>query len=97
MRTAVSIVIGVTVAILALGAHPVVAQTTDDLKSLRKDVDALKEGQKAIQNDLQDIKNLLRPRPAAAPPAEAVLSVDGAPFKGDKNAKLTLVDFTDYQ
>ena len=28
---------------------------------------------------------------------EAVLSVDGAPFKGDKNAKLTLVDFTDYQ
>ena len=26
-----------------------------------------------------------------------VLSVDGAPFKGDKNAKVTLVDFTDYQ
>ena len=37
-------------------------------------------------------------RPSAAGPSpEAVLSVDGAPFKGDKNAKLTLVEFTDYQ
>ena len=83
----------------ALGASAAVAQSTDDLSSLRREVDALKEGQKAIQSDLQEIKNLLRARPAAPPPpaAEAVLSVDGAPFKGDKNAKLTLVDFTDYQ
>ena len=84
--------------ILALGASPAVAQSTDDLSSLRKEIDALKEGQKAIQSDLQEIKNLLRARPAAAALApEVVLSVDGAPFKGDKNAKLTLVDFTDYQ
>jgi len=93
-----SILICVTATMLALGVHPALAQPTDDVKSLRRDVDALKESQKAIQSDLQEIKNLLRPRPAAAPPpAEAVLSVDGAPFKGDKNAKLTLVDFTDYQ
>ena len=98
MTKAVSILIGVTTTILALAASPAAAQSTDDLSSLRKDVDALKEGQKAIQSDLQEIKNLLRARPGAAAPApEVVLSVDGAPFKGDKNAKLTLVDFTDYQ
>ena len=83
----------------ALGASAAVAQSTDDLSSLRREVDALKEGQKAIQSDLQEIKNLPGARRAAPPPpaAETVLSVDGAPFKGDKNAKLTLVDFTDYQ
>jgi protein-disulfide isomerase len=93
-----SLLAGIIVWTLAIGSVPSFAQTNDDLKNLRNDVDALKEGQKAIQNDLQEIKNLLRGRPtAAAPPSEVVLSVEGAPFKGDKNAKLTLVEFTDYQ
>ena len=44
------------------------------------------------------IKNLLRAATTAAgPAAEVVVSVDGAPSKGNKNAKLTLVEFTDYQ
>jgi protein-disulfide isomerase len=75
------------------------AQTTDDLKTLKKDVDALKEGQGAIHKELQEIKGLLQQgRPsAAAPPREAVVNVDGAPFKGQNNAKVTLVEFTDYQ
>ncbi len=75
------------------------AQTTDDLKTLKKDVDALKEGQGAIYKELQEIKGLLQQgRPsAAAPPREAVVNVDGAPFKGQNNAKVTLVEFTDYQ
>ena len=75
------------------------AQTTDDLKTLKKDVDALKEGQGAIQKELQEIKGLLQQgRPSAAsPPKEAVVNVDGAPFKGQAKAKVTLVDFTDYQ
>ena len=73
-------------------------QAADELKALRKDVEAIKQGQTAIQKDLQDIKNLLQPRPtAAAPPPEAVVNIAGARFKGDKNAKVTLVDFTDYQ
>ena len=60
---------------------------------------SLKEGQAAIQKELQEIKTLLRARPAAAPadPQNVVLSVEGAPFKGDKRAKVTLVDFSDYQ
>ena len=79
-------------------AQPGFAQPSEDLTNLRKEVDALKEGQKAIRGDLQEIKNLLRAAPTAAgPAAEAVVSVDGAPFKGNKNAKLTLVEFTDYQ
>ncbi len=91
-------------ALTFLSAHPAFAQTGEELKALSKEIEALKQGQKSIQSDLQELKTLLRARPApaqpqaaAAPAQEAVLSVDGAPFKGEKNAKLTLVDFTDYQ
>lgn len=98
MRRAAALAVLATLTILG-AAQPGFPQPSEDLKSLRKDVDALKEGQKAIQSDLQEIRNLLRARPtaAAAPTQEAVVSVDGAPFKGEKNAKVTLVDFTDYQ
>ena len=76
------------------------SQSNDDLK---KEVQSLKEGQQAIQKDLQEIKRLLaaRPAPAAAAAPEqalnAIISVDGVPFKGDKNARLTLVEFSEFQ
>jgi type II secretory pathway pseudopilin PulG len=97
MRRLVTIVGGV-VGLVALAVLPTVAQQSDDVKTLQKDVEALKEGQKALKGDLQEIKNLLqqRARPAGPPP-ESVVNVDGAIYKGDKNAKVTLVDFTDYQ
>jgi protein-disulfide isomerase len=94
------VLIGIVVVALVSGSPPGFAQTSEDVKALRRDIDALRDGLKVIQNDLQEIKGLLRARPTAAAPApvqEAVVSVDGAPFKGHKTAKVTLVDFTDYQ
>ena len=70
-------------------------QAPDDLK---KDIEALKEGQKAIQKDLQEIKTLLqRPAGPPPPPQNVVLDLEKKPFKGDRKAKLTLVEFSDYQ
>ena len=84
-----------------LHAHPGFAQGSEDIQTLKKDVEGLKEGQKSIQKDLQEIKKLLQAKPAApaAPPEfkEAVISIDKAPVKGDKNAKLVLMEFSDYQ
>lgn len=93
--TALAVLTGLTF----LSTPPGFAQSSKDLKALNKEIEALKEGQKAIQKDLQEIKTLLRSRPTAAPavPQNVVLNVDGAPFKGEKNAKLTMVEFTDYQ
>jgi protein-disulfide isomerase len=80
-----------------LSVPPALAQqSTEDLK---KDIDALKDGQKAIQKDLEEIKTLLKSRPAgpSPPPQNVVLDLGKNPFKGERNAKLTLVEFSDYQ
>ena len=94
----------VVVAVLSalVSPPPGSAQTSDEVKALRKDVETLRDGQAAIQRDLQEIKRLLQARPAApaaaaAPPQEVVLSLDGVPVKGARSAKVTLVEFTDYQ
>jgi hypothetical protein len=83
---------------------PLAAQeaSSGEVNELKQEIENLKEGQKAIQTDLQEIKALLRPRQAPAPtpaaaPAEFVLDVGENPLKGDRFAKLTLVEFTDYQ
>jgi len=95
-----SIVLAVLTAVgIALGAHSADAQTPAEFEALKKQVDALKEGQAALQKELQQIKAFLASRPAAPPPppSEAIVKIDGAPFKGKKDARVTIVDFTDYQ
>ena len=92
----------VTAVGVAFWAQAALGQSTKDLDALKKDIEALKQGQSAIQKDLQEIKTLLKARPTAAappagPPPEAIVKTDGAPFKGKKDARVTLVEFTDYQ
>jgi protein-disulfide isomerase len=80
------------VAALALGPQLGWAQSND---ALRKDIEGLKAGQKAIQKELSIIRGILSGK---QPPLENVLiTLDGAPSKGEKNAKVTLVEFSDYQ
>ena len=71
------------------------------VNELKKEIETLKQGQEAIQKDLQEIKDLLKPRQAPAPtptaPIDVVLDISENPFKGDRSARLTLVEFTDYQ
>ena len=99
MRVLATIIALATLALLPAG--PGLAQQAGS--DIKKELEGLKEGQARLQKELQEIKTLLQARPAAAPgptaaqPQAAVLTVDGAPFKGNKNAKVTLVDFTDYQ
>jgi len=78
-----------------LSARVAAAQqpTNEDLK---KEIEAVKEGLKAIQKDIQDIKALLQSRPAA-PPQNVILDLGQNAFKGERTAKLTLVEFSDYQ
>lgn len=85
--------------LVVFNASPALPEPDEELKALRKELDAVKETQTAIQKELQEIRALLRGA-QGPPPAETrdvILSVDDDPFKGDKNAPLTLVEFSDYQ
>ena len=97
-RWKLSLSLGLALAcVLSISSAPAQQQPapTDDLK---KDIEALKEGQNAIQKDLQEIKTLLqRPAGPPPPPQNVVLDLGKYPFKGERNAKLTLVEFSDYQ
>lgn len=82
--------------VLPMGAQ----QTPDDLQSIRKDIESIKKSQEAIQKDLAEIKTLLRSRPAGQGkpnPADIKVSLDGEPIRGEKTARLVMVEFSDYQ
>jgi len=87
-----------TLSLVALGL-PAVAQETD--QELRKEIKALQEGQKEIQKELAEIKRLLSTQRKAAPAGPnvkgKVFDLGDNPVKGEQTAKLTLVEFTDYQ
>jgi protein-disulfide isomerase len=73
--------------------------------SIQKDLAEIKN--LLLQKELQAMREQLQARPAQgaqaqapsapAPETQTLVSIDGGAMKGDKNAKLTLVEFTDYQ
>ena len=79
-------------------------RNTRRFESLHKDLEALKVGQKAMLDELQEMKKLLSSRGEARGDERSpmrdintILSVGDAFSKGDKQATLTLVECTDYQ
>lgn len=82
-----------------LAPHPGLPQSSDELKVLKNEIRALKEGQDAIKKELQELRRLFQARPgsAAAEVRNITLSVDDSPMKGDRLARVTLFDFSDYQ
>jgi len=68
--------------------------STDELK---QEIDALKTMLQSIQKDLQEVKGMLARQVPPPSGVGAVIDLGGAPVKGEKTAKLTLVEFSDYQ
>ena len=99
-RTAIA-VLTCSLAGMAAMAVPTTAQDTEG--DLRGEIEALKKGQQQIRRDLAEIKKLLQARPAAAPAragvdvSNVVFNLRDNPIQGESTAKLTLVEFTDYQ
>lgn len=90
---------GALLALLFAGAFALSAQSDSGLSELREEIAALKKGQVAIQNDLAEIRKLVEKAPPQAPagfkPIE--VSLEGTPVMGSPDAKVTIVEFTDYQ
>ena len=102
MRKLISTGTGTALAVLlATGLAPVLA--ADSKEDLKKEIEGLKQGQAEILKQLDEIKKMMAARPAAAPgPSgpnvkDIVFDLGSNPTKGSPTAKLTLVEFTDYQ
>ena len=100
MRQLISAGTGAALAVmLAAVPGPVFAQESKE--DLKKEIDALKQGQTEILKQLEEIKKLVQARPAAGPSGpnvkDVVFNLGANPVKGSATAKLTLVEFTDYQ
>lgn len=96
-RRGVGLVGGALVLVLAT-ATTVPAQSSD-ITTLQGEVAALKKQLEGVQRELQELKNLVRER-VGGPSAEArpiMVGLGHAPFKGARDARVTLVEFTDYQ
>jgi protein-disulfide isomerase len=86
--------------VLALLAAPPPAARADETKTLRQEIDALKEGQDALRRELEELKALLRDRRDAVAPRRGHtigVRVADAPFRGSAAARVTVVEFSDYQ
>jgi len=78
---------------------PTFAQQTD--QELREEIKVLQQGQEQIKKELAEIKQLLRTQPKSAPSGpnvkDKVFDLGDNLVKGEQTARLTLVEFTDYQ
>ncbi len=86
---------------LAHPAPPAAAQENE--QELREEIEILKKGQQEIRKQLDEIKKLLqtgavRPaRPSGPNVTGVVFDLATNQVKGADTAKLTLIEFTDYQ
>ena len=84
---------------LLLASQVGFAHETDETSNLYQEIEKLRSQQGALQEELQEIKTLLRKQgeKAASPSEGFYLGISQEPFKGDPEATLTLIEFTDYQ
>lgn len=96
MKPTNSLLAAAAVMTILFAAHgrPALAQSSEELKAIRKQIQELQAGQKAMQQRIDKLETSV----AEHGPAEGmVLSVQGAPFLGDKDAKVTAIEFFDFQ
>jgi protein-disulfide isomerase len=99
-RRVVGVLVMLAVVLVGAGAGQTTPQkpapklkTADEVKELKKEVRELQEGQEAIRKELRELRELLK----KGPPAPTTVSIGGRPFRGNENARLVIVEFSDYQ
>src|SRR4051812_26409405 len=89
------------VALLAILSLSPPQSQSDEVAALKREVQALKTQQAAMDRDLQTIKSLLQQiaqgqGPQADPFVAKSIAITDEPTKGNATAKVTLVEVSDY-
>jgi protein-disulfide isomerase len=83
-----------------LAAVAASAQSTQTVQaqidSLRNEVQAMKQQQSTMLQQLGAIQQMLQRQQAPQPPANPVVDLKGAPVRGSSDAKIAIVEYTDY-
>ncbi len=71
----------------------------EELRAIKKDLEVLKEGQKKLTQEMLELKKLMTDDEPSqtAKPKDVIVGIDDDPFKGEPNARVTLIEFSDYQ
>jgi len=75
-------------------------KSDEDIAALKRQVQALEEGQQQILQELRELKKLLEamPKPPVAGSSPvATLNVRGEPFKGEPGARIAIVEYSDFE
>ena len=100
--------LSIPVALLLSLASSASAQSAAEPQDLRQELAALREAQQAIAKDVEAIRTMLQqamgPRPAPSGAGAVVagegaqpLTIAGRPAKGNPRAKVTVVEYSDYE
>jgi protein-disulfide isomerase len=69
---------------------------------MRKEIDQLKQTQEAMQKEIQQLRQQqqqaqVKPPSPVENPVNVFFDISGDPVKGDNNARLTLIEFSEFQ
>lgn len=73
-------------------------QRDADVRALRQEVEALKDGQREMQEELRELRQLVeRLAAGGGQGGPRLVSVDDDPAIGEKTARVVVIDFSDFQ
>lgn len=87
--------------LVSMQPRPAMAQAAGDVKALRQEIEQLKKEQQALRAELDALRRAVAARPAVPPPGteaqDLIIDIAGEPIRGDRNARVVIVEFSDYQ
>ena len=99
-KTSRSIIIGMGLCLWTM-VQPAFASDSEDLKALTKQIEALTKQVSAMHDDVGNLSNRLEKIEAMVPkkkkPTLVSVNLDDAQVMGNKDAKLGILEFTDFQ